>query len=209
MATTQPETTQPACPRDATLPLRLRCSTPQAWVDLVTARFDDLLIDHAACERKASAMGMSFVVRYPDKPELVAAMIRFAREELEHFERVYRKMAARNLCLGPDVQDPYVGALLAETRHGSAERLLDRLVVCAIVEARGCERFGLLASALPPGPDRDFYAELQTDEARHRTLFLRLAQRYFPRDAVAERLDTLLAREARAVEELPLRAAFH
>lgn len=187
----------------------LRTPTDPRWAQCVMDDFDAFLVDHAACERKASATGMSFVVRYPDRPAILDAMIEFAREELEHFHRVYRVIASRGLRLGPDTPDPYVGALRAWVRAGRDERLLDRLLVAAVVEARGCERFGLVAQALPDGELRALYQELTRSEARHHGLFVRLARECAPNEVVEERLAMLLDAEAEIVAALPLRPALH
>src|SRR5262249_21501722 len=103
--------------------------------------FDSFLLDHAACERKASGTAMNLVAHYPNRAELVTAMIELAQEELSHFARVYEKVAERGLVLGPDSKDEYVNRLSREFRQGSGAYFLDRLLVCGIVEARGCERF--------------------------------------------------------------------
>ena len=189
--------------------LPLARATPAAWVELVLANFDAFLLDHAACERKASATGMAFVVRYPDRPVLLDPMIAFAREELEHFHQVYRLIAKRGLSLGPDARDPYIEGLHGWVRGGRDARLLDRLVLAGVVEARGCERFGLLAEALPPGELGDFYRELTRSEARHMGLFLRLARELFADAEVDARVRDLLAREARVIDSLELRPALH
>lgn len=183
--------------------------TPDAWVELVLANFDEFLLDHAACERKASATGMSFVVRYPDRQELLEPMIAFAREELEHFHQVYRLIAARGLTLRPDSKDPYVEPMIRWVRGGRDDRLLDRLVMGGVVEARGCERFGLVAEALPAGELKDFYAELTRCEARHVGLFHRLARGCFAREQVDARVAELLALEGEIIAGLPLRPALH
>ena len=119
-----------------------------------------------------------------------------------------RVVAARGLALAPDRKDAYVRRLRAEIRRGADAYLLDRLLVGGVVEARGCERFGLLAGALE-GELRDFYRELAQAEARHHVLFVRLANEAFDAALVKERLDELLESEARIVVELPLRAALH
>ena len=106
------------------------------------------LADHANCERKASALAMGMVAKYPDRPAILPGLINVAREELEHFEAVYKVMCHRGIALSRDAQDPYVNQLIDEMRHGRDERLLDRLVVAALVEMRGAERFGLIANAL-------------------------------------------------------------
>jgi tRNA-(ms[2]io[6]A)-hydroxylase len=189
--------------------MRLKTPTPPEWVRTVLADFDNFLLDHAACERKASATAMSFVAHYPDRPELVEAMIELAQEELRHFADVYRRVAERGLVLSADTKDPYVGRLIREYRDGSAAYFLDRLLVAGIVEARGCERFGLVAEALPAGPMKEFYRDIASSEARHRGLFTRLARFYFDEETVARRADELLDAEARVIAALPLRAAVH
>ena len=146
---------------------------------------------------------------YPDRAELVSAMVDLAREELQHFSEVYRHMAARGLILGPDGKDPYVHRLSQQYRKGSEAYFLDRLLVAGILESRGCERFGLVAAALPPGSLKDFYLEITRSEARHQGLFVQLALLYFDRAAVESRLDELLEAEALIVADLPPRAALH
>lgn len=189
--------------------LILRAETPAAWLDTVLADFDTFLVDHAACERKASATGMSFVVRYPDRQELIEPMIELAREELEHFHQVYRLIRERGIELRPDVKDLYVNRLHDAVRHGREEHFLDRLIVGGVIEARGCERFGLIARALEPGPLKEFYTGLATSEARHHVLFVDLARRYFDERTVTARVDEFLDFEARIIAELPIRCALH
>lgn len=190
--------------------LDLRIATPQAWLDVVLGDFNAFLLDHAACERKASATGMSFVVRYPDRPALLEPLIEFAREELEHFHRVYRVIAARGLTLQPDYKDEYVNQLLKRVRtNGGDAVLVDRLLVAGIVEARGCERLRMVAAANLEPELAELYDDLGRAEARHHALFFRLARRIAPEREVQERADELLEYEARVVAELPLRAAVH
>lgn len=189
--------------------MRLSVPTPPAWLDAVLADFDAFLLDHAACERKASATAMAFVSHYPDRLELVRACLSVAREELAHFERVWERLTARGLVLGPDRPNPYVARMAAAYRKGSDAYFLDRLLATGIVEARGCERFGLVAAALTDGDDRAFYRELARSEVRHHELYLDLAKTYFPAAEVARRLDELLAVEAGIVAELPPRAAMY
>ena len=128
--------------------LELRVATADPWVTVVLDHFDDFLLDHAACERKASANAISLVTHYPDRRELVRQMIELAREELLHFQQVHRLLDERGLLLTRDRKDPYLNALLKQIRRGREEYFLDRLLVGGVVEARGCERFGLIATAL-------------------------------------------------------------
>jgi tRNA 2-(methylsulfanyl)-N6-isopentenyladenosine37 hydroxylase len=189
--------------------MKLKLPTSPLWIQGVLQDFDSFLLDHAACERKASGTAMNLVSHYPDRRELVAAMIELAQEELSHFARVYQRIEERGLTLTADSKDPYVGRLSREFRQGSGAYFLDRLLVGGIVEARGCERFGIVAEALPEGPMKDFYRDIASSEARHRGLFLRLSRIYFSEEEIAPRLDELLEIEARVIADLPLRAAVH
>lgn len=189
--------------------LRLQAETDPAWVDVVLSDFDSFLLDHASCERKASATALQFVSRYPDRPELVREMIALAQEELEHFRQTMAWLERKELVLHRDARDPYVGAMRALVRNGRDQYFLDRLLIAGIVEARGCERFGLVADALPHGELKAFYGEIARSEARHHGLFVRLARRYFDELIVTQRLEELLQAEAKLVARLPLRAALH
>jgi tRNA 2-(methylsulfanyl)-N6-isopentenyladenosine37 hydroxylase len=189
--------------------VKLRAPTSALWTRAVLGDFDSFLQDHANCERKASGSAMNLASHYPDRLELVAAMIELAREELDHFAQVYRHMAARGVVLGPDRKDPYVARLSREYRKGSREYFLDRLLLAGILEARGCERFGIVAATLPAGPLKDFYRDIARSEVRHQGLYLDLARLYFEGPAVDARLEELLDAEARIVADLPPRPALH
>lgn len=193
--------------------LDLRVPTSSRWVEVVLDGFDEFLLDHAACERKASASAIALVTHYPDRLELVRVMIELAREELDHFQRVYRLIEARGLTLTPDRKDLYLRGLLAQVRSDREPYFLDRLLVAGIAEARGCERFGLIATALAKCEDTPelslFYDELSRSEARHSGLFIDLAETYFAPAAVSARLDALLEHEARVLSELPIDPALH
>ena len=191
--------------------LDLRFPTPPEWLDAVFADFDAFLLDHAACERKAAATGMSFVVRYPDKTALIEPLIEFAREELEHFQIMFRIVNERGLILADDYKDAYVNALRSQVRNGGDGMLLDKLLVAGIVEARGCERLFLVAEALrlKESPLAESYLELARAEARHHGLFFRLARSCFTDEVIDARAAALLDYEAELVKRLPHRAAVH
>ncbi len=189
--------------------LELRADTPSAWLEVVLADFDAFLVDHAACERKASATGMSFVVRYPDRTALLEPLIAFAREELEHFHRVYQLIEARGLRLADDEKDSYVRAMRGLARTGTEKHLLDRLLIAGVIEARGCERFRMVAEGLADEALRSFYWDITRSEARHHGLFVQLARAYFDEGEIRARVDELLDREAAIMRALPLRAAVH
>jgi tRNA-(ms[2]io[6]A)-hydroxylase len=190
--------------------MMLRANSSPKWLSTVMADFDQFLLDHAACERKASGMAMSLVAHYPDRPELVRAMIALAQEELEHFRQVWVRLNDRGLILVKDSKDEYVGALRRLIRNGTAHYFLDRLLVCGVIEARGAERFGLIADALDQDhPLKPFYINIARSEAKHTDLFFELAGRYFEQDVVDLRLDEILDQEATIIDALPFRAALH
>ena len=188
---------------------QLRFHTLPAWTEAVLADFDAFLIDHAAAEKKASGMAIAMLSHYPDKPDIVTAMIDLSLEEMTHFREVVKILHQRGLQLGADMRDPYVNALRQHTRKGSDVYLLDRLLIGSIVEARGCERFGLIAEALPAGELKKFYRAITESEARHEDLFVRLARLYFSEQEIHHRLDELLDIEAQIVAQLPIVAALH
>lgn len=188
-------------------PLRYR--TPEAWTRTVLADFDTFLNDHAAAEKKASGMALSMALHYHDRPAIVAAMVDLAVEELDHFRALVRLLHERNLNLARDRKDDYVNALRQAVRTGRDHYLLDRLLLGAVVEARGRERFGLIAAALPDGELKAFYEAIAASEARHENLFERLARDCFPAAEVDLRLGEWLDIEARVIAAQPLRAALH
>lgn len=189
--------------------LRLRSETGPEWVRLVLGDFDGFLRDHASCERKASATAMSLVGHYPDRVELVEAMLDLAVEELGHFRGVYAILRDRGVGLVPDIKDPYVAELRSQLGRGKDTYFLDRLLVSAIIEARSCERLGIVARTLSPGSLADFYADLTRAEARHHAVFVNLAKLYYDPSKVEARLAELLDFEGNMVVRLPLRVAVH
>jgi tRNA-(ms[2]io[6]A)-hydroxylase len=189
--------------------MRLKAPTPPAWTAAVLADLDAFLLDHAANERKASSSAMALVVHYPDRPELVERCIALAIEELQHFGQVQARIAERGLVPGPDTRNAYLQSLRKEFREGSGPYFLDRLLTAGIVEARGCERFGLVAAALPAGALKDFYRDLARSEVRHQEMYIDLARIYFDMTSVEARLEELLAVEATVMTKQPLRAALY
>ncbi len=190
--------------------LDLRTRTSPQWLEVVLGDFDAFLIDHAACERKASATGMAFVARYPDRNEILEPMIEFAREELEHFHRVFRVLQARGLRLGPDYKDEYVKSLRAWGRRGGEDGLLDSLLVAGVVEARGCERLMMVADALDEHDAlKPMYMDLARAESRHHAFFFRLARLLFDEAETRHRADQLLDLEAWLIETMPIHPRVH
>mgnify|MGYP003641464200 CR=1 FL=1 len=178
----------------------LKYQTPKAWAEVVLNDFDAFLTDHAAAEKKASGMAMSMISHYPDRKSVVKAMADLAIEEL-----IY----ARGGQLGADEKDPYINQIRKVFRNGSDVFFMDRLVVAGVIEARGHERFSLIAQALPEGKDKDFYQAIAKSEEKHKNLFIELAYEYFDKAEVDQRLDEVLDIEADICSALPFRAALH
>jgi len=189
--------------------IELKYETPPAWAEGVVAAMERFLPDHAAAEKKASSMAMTMVSHYPDRPDLVTAMIDLAIEELSHYRAVVKLMQDRGLRLLPDEKDPYVNQLRRSIRDGKDLYFMDRLLIAGIVEARGAERFGLVADALPAGQLQRFYRSITQSEEGHQALFTDLANLYFDPSVTCMRLNELLEIEAGIVEALPLRPALH
>jgi len=187
----------------------LRAQTSVEWLETVLGDFDTFLKDHASCEKKASGMAISMISHYPDRPVLVRVMLSLAVEELSHFRDVVRLLLDRGLEPAGDARDKYINQLHKAMDQGKEAYLLDRLLIASIVEARGAERFGLIADALDKGKLRNFYRAITDSESRHYQLFLDLAEEYFPKPTIIERLDQLLDTEATILRSLPLKAALH
>jgi tRNA-(ms[2]io[6]A)-hydroxylase len=186
--------------------MQLLHATPRAWVALAVERFDEVLVDHAHCEKKAAAHALSMLAAFPDVPGLPRAMARLAREEAGHLAQVLALLEKRGLALGRDRGDPYAQGLQAKVRQPARERLLDRLIVSALIETRSEERLRLLAGGLRDPELRQFYERLASVEKGHGELLLRLAR---GREGFDDRLEELLREEAALARELPLRPAIH
>jgi tRNA-(ms[2]io[6]A)-hydroxylase len=189
--------------------IKLAYATPIEWSNAVLADFDAFLLDHAAAEKKASGMAVSMLSHYPNRIELVTAMAELAVEELTHYREVVKIIHQRGQVTAKDEKDPYVVEFRNALRKGSDEYFLDRLLIGGIIEARGAERFGLIAEALEPGKLKNFYQSITRSEGRHTDLMVDLAEIYFDQDTVYQRLDELIAIEADIVAKLPHRAALH
>jgi tRNA-(ms[2]io[6]A)-hydroxylase len=192
------------------LNLDIQKASPQAWIDCVINNFDEFLKDHADCERKASAMAMSFIAKYPDRKEIIPELIETALEELEHFQQVYKIMEDRGISLPATMaEDPYIKALLKSVRTGLQERFLDRILIASVAETRGAERFRLVEEHLQDPEMKKFYKMLWTSEAKHGHIYIKMALNYFPSEIVYSRLEFWLAEEAKVIEDLQIRPALH
>lgn len=192
------------------LNLDVKTKSSQAWIDAVIADFPAFLQDHADCERKASAMAMSFVAKYPNRKEILPALIETGIEELEHFQQVYNLMVERGIPLTHSIgEDIYVKQLIKLCHSGREERFLDRLLVASVVETRGAERFRMVSEAQEDPDLHRFYKILWASEAKHGHIFVKMALNYFPENQVYDRLEWWVDHESKIIEELPIRAALH
>lgn len=184
--------------------------TPTAWVDEACARIPELLLDHANCELKAASTAIGFLYRYPDRSLLAERMSRLAREELRHYEQVKKLLRERNVRFARLNASRYAATLRAAARTGEPHRLMDTLIIGALIEARSCERFGALVPRLPPDLG-SFYAGLLAAEARHFEEYLNFAKSETGAsdEAVAERVAELKQIEAALISEPDPRFRFH
>ena len=187
----------------------LLIETNPSWIQAVLSDFDSFLQDHAAAEKKASGMAISMLSHYPDRILLVTKMTDLAIEELIHYREVLRWIHSRGLVTASDTKDLYVLGLRQVIRKETNAFLLDRLLTASVIEARGAERFALIADAIEIPPLKNFYQSLAKSEARHYRLFLDLAEEYFDSSVIELRWKEILDIEAEVVSELPIRAALH
>jgi tRNA-(ms[2]io[6]A)-hydroxylase len=186
----------------------LQAATPRAWVDAAIADLPVLLIDHANCEKKAASTAMALIFAYPEDRALSVALSRLAREELKHFEQVERLMRKRAVPFARMKPGRYAGELRKLVRTHEPKRKLDLMIVHALIEARSCERFRLLAKRLPEDV-RELYEQLERSEARHFEIYLEFAQREFPVAEISERLALIAAREAELATAPDTELRFH
>ena len=189
--------------------LELAAATDPAWAPRALARLDELLVDHAHCEKKAAGTAVQLLFRYPQRASLLAPLSQLAREELMHFEQLLGLLAQRGLAFGRHRPSPYAGKLRERERSREPERLIDTFLCCSLIEARSCERFGLLAEAATEPALAVFWARLLEAEARHHGIYLSLARSLAPEAEVMARLRELAIHEAAVLAEARFSAHLH
>ena len=191
--------------------LHLQLPTDPRWAALAREDLHTLLVDHAWCEHKAASNAMSLVVRHPGLTDLVEELTRIAAEEISHFGMVVERIRERGWVLGPERKDSYVNELLTFVRKdgSSEERLVDRLLFSAMIEARSCERFKMLSETAADEGLREFYRELMISEAGHYATFIGLARKHGGRTDVDARWKQFLEFEARVVAGYGKSAEMH
>lgn len=188
--------------------LGLKLPTDPRWVNLAEMDLAEILTDHAYCEQKAATSCISLIQGFHDKEDLVREVAPIVTEEWGHFRLVLNELDKRGLKLGRQRKDEYVNGLLAFQKNSSGtreERLLEKLLTCALIEARSCERFRLLSLHISDESLRDFYYKFMVSEAGHYRLFIDLAKRYNDEEKVKQRWQEYLRKEAEILENLNLR----
>jgi tRNA-(ms[2]io[6]A)-hydroxylase len=186
----------------------LPCRTPDGWLTAAVESLPVLMIDHANCEKKAAATAMSLMHRYTDNTTLLNKMSRLAREELRHFEQVLKLMTRRGIAYESVTASRYAQTLREKVRKKDPHKLVDTLIVGALIEARSCERFAALAP-LVDSELRDFYTSLLKSESRHFSDYIGLAKELEDADVVDERLDLFRSVERELIESPDPEIRFH
>ena len=184
--------------------LGLKLPTDPRWVNLAEKSLEEILTDHAYCEQKAATSCITLIQMYPEKTEMVEALAPIVTEEWGHFRMVLKELKDRSLELGRQRKDEYVNALMDfQIKGGSREdRLIEKLLICALIEARSCERFRLLSQHLEDEHLQEFYHQFMVAEAGHYRLFLDLAKKYGEEEKVKTRWSEYLDYEKKVMEKL-------
>lgn len=187
--------------------LGLKLATDPFWVNIAEKTIDEILIDHAYCEQKAASTCISLIVKYPHRTELVEEITPIVAEEWGHFRRVLKELKNRGYTFGENRSDNYVTELMKFQRQGGNEqdRLTDKLLISAMIEARSCERFRLLSLHISDDSLKSFYHEFMVSEAGHYRTFIDLAKLYAPEENVKDRWQEMLDFEAEIMAKRELR----
>ncbi|NDC30221.1 MAG: tRNA-(ms[2]io[6]A)-hydroxylase [Bacteroidetes bacterium] len=187
--------------------LGLKLATDPAWVNIAEKSIEDILVDHAYCEQKAASNGISIIIKYPEKEKLVNEITAIVAEEWGHFRKVLKELEKRGYKFGHKRKDEYVNELLKWIRKSGnhQDQMIDRLMVCAMIEARSCERFRLLSLHIEDEDLKKFYHEFMVSEAGHYITFINLAKEYEKEEVVMKRWDDMLEYEAEIIYSLDQR----
>jgi len=191
--------------------LGLKLKTDPRWATLVETDISEILTDHAWCEQKAATNAMFIIINNSEHQELVTDMLALAREELDHFEQVHEIIKARGFTLGRERKDSYVNELVKFIKKGGGrmESLMDRLLFSAMIEARSCERFKVLANNIEDKELAKFYNDLMISEAGHYTIFINHARKLMDKSKVDKRWKEWLEYEEKVIKSYGTENAIH
>lgn len=181
--------------------LNLQSDTSSRWLASIEGHLDELLIDHAHCEKKAAGVALNLIFAYVERTDLVRVLAEIVEEELAHFRLVLDRLEHRGVPFRRLRPSRYGQCLHEHVRAHEPQRAVDRLLVAALIEARSCERFGLLRDHLDDRELAAFYGSLFESEARHHSTYVQLAETFAPAAAVRARLQELAAIEAAIIDE--------
>jgi len=186
----------------------LLCPTPDLWIEAALKNPSLLLLDHANCEKKAASTAINLIYRYVEDYELLNKMSRLAREELRHFEQVIGLMQKRDIPYQQIPASRYATDLRKPVRTHEPAKLVDTLIVGAIIEARSCERFAKLAPYLDQEL-QSFYQSLLKSESRHFEDYLSLAKKTANGGDISARITLFLQREKQLILSRDSEFRFH
>jgi tRNA-(ms[2]io[6]A)-hydroxylase len=191
--------------------LGLKLPTDPRWANIAEKNIDEILTDHAFCEQKAASYAISLIVTYPEYSDLVTAMTDLSREEMGHFKMVHKRIQERGLTLGRERKDEYVNRInqFFPKTGDRKERLIQRLLIAALIEARSCERFKVLSENIQDKELAEFYRNLMISEANHYTMFLKFARQYGEREKVDAMWQDLLTYEATIMQDFGNKELIH
>ena len=181
--------------------LNLQSESSSRWLDQVESHLDEILVDHAHCERKAAGTALNLLFSYVENEPLCREMTEIVNEELEHFQQVLDLLKERGIPFRRLKPANYAGQLKDLVRNNEPQRAVDRLLVASLIEARSCERFDLLRRHVSDQQLAHFYDSLFEAEARHHRTYVRLAEDYESPAVVRERLKELAREEAQIIEQ--------
>lgn len=187
--------------------LGLKLPTDPRWVNIAEKNIEEILVDHAYCEQKAASSCISLIIQFPEREALVEMLTPVVAEEWAHFERVLEQLNKRGYKLGFMRKDDYVTQLSKQEKKGGSrtQQLMEKLLINALIEARSCERFKLLATHIEDKELQQFYYELMVSEAGHYKNFIALAKKYASAEAVDQRWQELLEIEAKIMQGLEVK----
>lgn len=187
--------------------LGLKLPTDPRWANMAEDQLEEILTDHAYCEQKAALTCISLIGGNPDHKRLVEELAPIVTEEWGHFRQVLAELNKRGLQLGKMRKDEYVNQLHQIERKGGDRnrRLMEKLLIAALIEARSCERFRVLSQNMESEEMKKFYHNFMVSEAGHYRLFIDLARTCMPEEVVKQRWQELLDAEAKIIESLELR----
>ncbi len=190
---------------------KLKLLTDPRWANIAESNLEEILTDHAWCEQKATTNAITLITMLPEYPDIITELLNIAKEELEHFQMVHEIIKKRGYEFGRERKDDYVGELIKFIRHDGTrdERIIDRMLFAAMIEARSCERFKVLTENIKDEELKVFYKELMIFEANHYTTFIGFARQLGDPEKVNKRWEEWLDYEAEIIKSYGKKETIH